>query len=181
MRLFKINEITYGWFEAELGKCNIEVSDYLGYDMPCKLLVKLINIIQMKSKEEVVYLMNEPGAELLKISGNDTEIIFELLDIDKHSDDLKYDADEREELVNCTKCLGSYSESFASVVDNFVSEFALYENGNGRKMYETHWGIFPQKEFDELKSIAFSINSKQEKKNKLFCTTFLKKNSLWHK
>lgn len=68
----------------------------------------------------------------------DKNIVFEWLDINKCSDELQCDVDEISELVNCTRRLGSYSESIASVVDNFVSEFALYENGNGRKMYETH-------------------------------------------
>jgi len=44
------------------------------------------------------------------------------------------------------------------LIDSIVTEYALYETGNGRDYYEANWEDFPQVEYNKLKKIAFELD-----------------------
>lgn len=171
---FKINSISYGWFEICIGLhlCT-GVSDFLGYDMPEKLLSKVIRVIR-ENTEEWLYLMDEPGAAMLHIYRKDEQIHFVEYDLSVTSDELNRE-DEAAERDKCAQCLFEFDVDIRNAVDGLVTEFSLYENGNGRMLYEKHWGGFPVKEFEELKELAFQLQKNAGKYHGLLCTTFLKK------
>lgn len=173
MKCIKINSIEYGWFEARMGSLLIEASDFLGYDMPKKLLEKVLRLVKGKSVEEWLYLMNEPGAGMLKISFHGQQILFEYFELSKCSYDL--DTSEEDEKDNCGECIGSVVMKVQQAVDELVAEFSLYENGNGRKLYEMHWMSFPVKEYEELKAVAFGLDKKAGEYDGLFCVSYLEK------
>lgn len=168
---FKINSISYGWFEMCIGSNLCEVSDFLNYDMPQKFLSKVMQVIN-NNTEEWLYLLNEPGAAMLHIYIVDSRIYFAEYGLSVASVELNCE-DESAERTKCEKCWFDFDIDIQNAVDGIVTEFSLYENGNGRMMYEKHWGEFPEKEFGRLKEYAFQLQEKAGKYDDLFCTTFL--------
>lgn len=170
MKCFKIEEISYGWFEFSIGKHWAAVSDFLSYDMPREFLSKLIKVLEKSSKERI-YLMYEPRAELMEIFPQGDKIAVKIYSMDKHSYELSPVIEEESGSIGDCKFLAEFEK--ASLTDDVVAEFSLYEKGNGRKCYEKNWGEFPQKEYDELKRIAFEINKNQSEFNELKCVDYL--------
>ena len=161
MKCFKIDSIEYGWFEFRIGMYYVEASDFLGYDIPTEFISKLIKVLK-ESPKEWVYVMNEPGADIMEILRSDNAIIINVYSMNKPSSELSRDIEE--ELKNIGNCEFSISFKIPELVDAVVTEYALYENGNGRKYFEMNWGGYPQREYDELKRIAFEINKNLGKK-----------------
>lgn len=164
---FKMEALEYGWVTMRICKDWINGSDYLGYDLPKELLRKVWNVLQEDGKEEWLYLMDEPGAEIMQISHNDGKVHLAVYDLSKECFDLS--SKEEDEKDNCGKCRFHYDFAPAEMVDGLVSEFYLYENGNGRALYETHWAKFPVDEYEKLKNLAFELDRKQSKFHKLYC------------
>ena len=170
---FKINSIAYGWFEVQIGTIYMDASDYLGYDMPQKLLDKVYNIVTGNAAEEWLYFMDEPGANLLHITSKDGRVFFREYGSDKYSSDLSED-----ESLEGKSVIGYHYEiavDMQDVVDNLVAEFSLYEKGNGRTLYKKHWGAFPERSYHKLKELAFQMGKKADQYHKLFCVTYLEK------
>lgn len=170
MKCFKIDSIEYGWIEFRIGGHYVEASDFLEYDMPTEFLSKLIKVLKESSKEWV-YLMNEPGANIMEFQRSDNRIVINAYSMNKPSHELSKDI--AEELKNIGDCSFSISLNIPELVDAVVTEFSLYETGNGRKCYDMNWGNYPQKEYDELKKIAFEINKNLSKYDSLTCVDFL--------
>ena len=171
MKCFKIDSIGYGWFEFRIGMYYVESSDFLGYDMPTEFLSKLIKVLKESSKEWV-YVMNEPGADIMEFLRSHNAIKINIYSMNKPSDELSRDIEE--ELKNIGNREFSISINIPELVDAVVTEYSLYENGNGRKCFDMNWGGYPQKEYDELKRIAFEINKNLSKYDSLKCVEFLK-------
>ncbi len=171
MKCFKIDSIGYGWFEFRIGMYYVESSDFLGYDMPTEFLSKLIKVLKESSKE-YVYVMNEPGADIMEFLRSDNAITINVYSMNKPSSELSRDI--AQELENIGDREFSNSFNIPELVDAVVAEYSLYENGNGRKCFDMNWGGYPQKEYDELKRIAIEINKKQGNYDSLNCVEFLK-------
>lgn len=169
MNWFKIQSIEYGWWTAEIGGAYIECSDYLDYDMPKELLRKILRLLKGSSVEEWLYIMDEPGASMICIQLNYNKINFAEYDSLKTS----YELNLHEKKENCGKCIYTTDVDVKNVVDGLVTEFSLYENGNGRALYENHWMKFPIDEYEELKLYAFELQKNAREYDELFCTTFL--------
>lgn len=168
---FKINSISYGWFNMCIGSHLCGASDFLDYDMPRKFLSKVIRVIN-NNTEEWLYLMGEPGASMLHIYLADERLHIAEYSLSIDSTDLDPE-DESTERDKCEECWFNIDIDIQNAVDGIVTEFSLYENGNGRKLYENHWGAFPEKEFDELKKYAFHLQENAGEYDDLLCTTFL--------
>lgn len=168
---FKINSISYGWFDVCIASNLIEVSDFLNYDMPQKFLSKVIRVLN-ESTEEWLYLMNEPGASMLHIYLKNNWIHFAEYSLSVDSTELN-DEDEEADRDKCEECRFDVAIDIQNAVDGIVTEFSLYENGNGRMLYEQHWDAFPAKEFEKLKEYAFRLQEKAGEYDGLLCTTFL--------
>ena len=169
---FKINNISYGWFDMCIGPHLSTASDFLGYDMPKKFLYKVLRVIKGNT-EEWLYLMDEPGAGILHIYMKDGKVHFAEYSLSVSSDELSYE-DEEAEQDKCEKCWYDIAVDIQNTVDGIVTEFSLYENGNGRILYEKHWGAFPAEEFEKLKEYAFQLQENAGEYDNLLCTTFLK-------
>lgn len=170
---FKIDRLMYGWINFRIAEYCLEASDFLNYDLPKKLIEKIIRLIKDISDEEWLYVQNEPGAEIMCLDKTDNGICFSNYSCKKESYELD-PKDEKGEQFSRDQKLFSIEIDFSDIIDSLVSEFSLYENGNGRKLYEYHWGEFPCKEFIEIKNIAFDMDLKKQKGDELFCSTFLK-------
>lgn len=171
MKCFKIESIEYGWFEYRIGNHYLEASDYLGYDIAKEFLIKLIKVLK-KSSEEWMYIMNEPRATLLEFIPVEDTISICAYSMNKPSYDLSSNIEE--EIKNIGECEFSIGIAKSEFVDAVVTEYSLYENGNGRNCYELNWGDYPQNEYNELKKIAFEINKNMGKYDSLKCADFLK-------
>ncbi len=169
---FKIESISYGWFTMRIGSDICDVSDFLGYDMPKKFLDKVLRVIS-NNTEEWLYLMDEPGAGILHIYLENEKVYFEEYNLSVNSDELNNENEEAEWNKRCGNSWLHIGVSICDVVDGIVSEFALYENGNGRMLYEEHWGEFPLREFEAIKRYAFRLEESAGKYDGLFCATFL--------
>lgn len=171
MKCFKIESIEYGWFDFRIGKHYFIASDYLGYDMPKEFLDKLIKVLKESSKEWL-YVMNEPGATIIELTSvDDTTISIQSYSISKHSYDLSPNIEE--EIRNKGACDFSITIAKLDLIDDVITEYSLYDNGNGRKYYELNWGDFPQSEYNELKQIAFEANKNLSQLDSLKCVDFL--------
>lgn len=155
----------------DIGSKLCEASDFLGYDMPKKFLSKVIRVIS-ENTEEWLYMMDEPGASMLHIYLKDERVHFAEYSLSVTSDELNCE-DEEAERDKCEECLFNIDVDIQSAVDGIVTEFSLYENGNGRMLYEKHWGAFPMKEYEKLKKYAFQLQVNAGKYDGLLCTTFL--------
>ena len=58
-------------------------------------------------------------------------------------------------------------------LDNLVTEFSLYENGNGLCLYQENWMNFPSEEFHILKDLARSM-VKNKEDSELFFNTYMR-------
>ena len=165
---FKILGIDYGWFYMWIGPNHmIEGSDYLGYDLPKLFLSKVWNVLQKDGNEEWLYLMDEPHGYIMRIAYDAGRVHLSEYPLTKECHHLSHK--EEDEKDNCGECIFRKDWEMEDFVDSLVSEFYLYENGNARELYELHWMPFPDEEYEKLKKLAFEIDKKMPKYEKLYC------------
>lgn len=175
MNVFEIHKIRWGWFEvcftphAEK-QGFLTNSDYLQCDAPALLLEALGDLLEGKSREKWLCWQDEPGAYVLHIGIEEKNFSVEIYYSKKDSLDLPFSgeelADDLDELV--------YSEVFEArnLLDDVLTEFGLYENGNGLRLYNKHWGDFPQKEYHRLRQCARELDKTLGKYDKMFCFSY---------
>lgn len=178
MTWFKIESIRYGGFAMTAGELYCKASDRCGYDMPRKFLEKIVRLVTGESDREYLYLMAESGASMLVLSAGRCRIHLDVYDLKADCDALP--AVEREAYSLLGDCYANLAVTIPEAVDDLVTEFSLYENGNGKALYESHWMPFPQEPFDALKSIAFQIEEEMEGSLEMLCTTYLKPEDVMH-
>lgn len=174
MTWFKIESVHYGWFGMSAGQIYFKASNYTDYDMPRRLLEKIVRLISGESEREYLYLLAEPHAALLVLSVTHSRICMEAYDLIRDSNDLP--RQERDALGLLGECWANLAVLIPDAADDLVTEFSLYENGNGRALYETHWMPFPQDAYDALKALAFRFAGERmedEDMDELMCTTYL--------
>ncbi len=175
MNTFEIHKIRYGWFEvcftphAEKQGW-LTNSDYLQCEAPTNFLNALSDIFEGKTTEEWQCWQDEPGAYILHIELVEGEILVEIFGSKSDSEYLNEDRHRGEKLISEVDEL-FYRETFEPqyLLDDVITEFSLYENGNGLRMYEKHWGKFPKVEYHRLRKCAAEINNTLDKYSKMFC------------
>lgn len=174
MNTFEIHGIRYGWFEVCFTPHSekqgwLTNSDYLQCDAPKYFLDALANILEEKSGEEWLCWQDEPGAYILRLALENGKVAVEIF-LAPDSMELPY---RGAELASAEKEF-EYGNSFdiMELLDDVIVEFSLYENGNGLAVYNRHWDVFPEKEFQRLKRFAVSFNKGLDKYHKLFCLTY---------
>lgn len=171
MLLFEIHNIAYGWFEVcflphSNKACIIENSDYLNCDAPKLLLGSLADLADGVRKEQWLCWQDEPGAHIIHLSLSEENITVGIYSTDKTSKELPYSGDTlKQEIKECRFC-NDFEVSY--LIDEVLTQFSLYEKGNGLKLYNEHWGNFPQKEYDRLKIYAERLNQKRDKYDEMF-------------
>ena len=171
MKCFKIEAIEYGWFECRIGNHYLEASDYLGYDVSREFLVKILGVLA-GAPEEWIYVMDEPGANIIKLSLEHNKILINIYSTNKTSYDLSKNIEDGIKYIGeCEFLIDIAKEEF---IDAVITEYSLYELGNGRDYYEKNWMNFPQNEYDELKRIAFELNRSLKGADSMQCVEFLK-------
>ncbi len=113
--------------------------------------------------------MGEPCADILHIVKEKNEIKLELFDTIEES----YEIDLNNMKPYCKKCYATYQTEWITFLDNLVTEFSLYENGNGLCLYQENWMNFPSKEFHILKDLARSM-VKNKEDSELFFNTYMR-------
>ena len=175
MNTFEIHGIRFGWFQicftphAEK-QGFLTNSDYLGCDAPALFLDALASILEKRTHEEWLCWQDEPGASVLRLTLEDEKVAVGIFTAEKDSLELPFSGAE---LAREEKAL-EYENSFEikRLLNDVLVEFSLYENGNGRALYDKHWGEFPEKEFLRLKSFAAKFNKGLDKYGKMFCLTY---------
>ena len=152
MNIIKIDSIEYGWFvfsfKTNSGIKYIEVSDYADFDMPKYFLKKILMLVENRSNEESVFLMSEPGLEMLTLSKENDNIVFSNYLLKNSLYDANSTSEREYEIIG---------KSFELIIDkkklldNILIEFSLYEKGNGKKLYERNWMPFPKVEYSKIK------------------------------
>ncbi len=175
MNIFEIHAIRWGWFDvcftphAEKHGF-LTNSDYLQCDAPALFLEALGDMLEGMSREKWLCWQDEPGAYILHIGIDEKNISVEIYDSKKDSLDLPYSggelAGEIDELI-----YGNVFE-IRHLLDDVLVQFGLYENGNGLRLYNKHWGDFPQKEYHRLRQCAGDINKTLGKYEKMFCFSY---------
>jgi len=150
--LFKIFRISHGWFEVYIGgEFSLINSNYLGCDAPMLLLEALCDMLEEKTAESWLCWQDEPRACILNIEKQDERFFMRIYNADKESKSLDYNGMSLSEHI--TECVYKSEEIFTTAVKNIVEEFSLYENGNGRGIYNAHWGEFPEQQYTRLKKL----------------------------
>ena len=173
MNVFEIHKIGYGWFEvcftphAEKQGWLIN-SDYLCCEAPTNFLNALADIFEGKIKEEWQCWQDEPGAYILHMELVESELLVEIFGSKSDSEYLNEHRGEKlipevDELI--------YRDTFEPqyLLDDVITQFSLYENGNGLRLYEKNWGNFPKVEYHRLRKCAAEINNTLDKYRKMFC------------
>lgn len=174
MNTFEIHSIRYGWFQVCFTPHDekqgwLTNSDYLQCDAPALFLDALANILEKCSNEEWLCWQDEPGAYILRLALEDGNIAVEIF-TGKDSLYLPYRgaelANEEKEIyyVNCFE--------IDKLLDDVLTEFSLYEKGNGLRLYNKHWGDFPQKEYHRLRQCAREIDKTLGNYDKMFCFSY---------
>lgn len=175
MNVFEIHKIRYRWFEVCFTPHDekqgwLTNSHYLGCDAPALFLDALGNILEQKTQEEWLCWQEEPGAYILRLAIEDGSFWVEIFTAEKDAIDLpqrgeKLSREEKEFIY------GNYFE-IKELLDDVLTEFSLYENGNGLALYNRHWGEFPEKEYQRLRKFAAEFNKGLDQYGKLFCLTY---------
>lgn len=175
MNTFEIHGIHYGWFQVCFTPHGekqgwLTNSDYLQCDAPALFLEALANILEKKSHEEWLCWQDEPGAYILRLALENGKVAVEIFFAEKDSLDLPYSGAE---IAFEEKTL-EYGNSFEikQLLNDVLVEFSLYENGNGRALYNKHWDKFPEKEFLRLKRFAAEFDKGLDRYSKMFCLTY---------
>lgn len=147
--IFKISAIEHGWFGIKIGENYIECSNYLGYDIPKMLLKIFSNLFEKKSHKEWLCWQNEPGAYIMQLTAWGGVLTIKVYS--SKAEAYKIGTSEDSLKPNCNECLFEAGFDFTAAARSLLKEFALYENGNERLLYEKHWMEFPQKEYEALK------------------------------
>lgn len=178
MNTFEIHGICYGWFHVCFTPHDekqgwLTNSDYLGCEAPTNFLVALADLFEGKTKEEWQCWQDEPGAYILHMELTEGKVLVEVFGSKSDSADLHEHRGEKlipevDELF--------YRNTFEPqyLLDDVLTEFSLYENGNGLKMYTNNWGEFPKREYYRLRECAKKVNETLDKYRKMFCFNYYK-------
>lgn len=175
MNFFEIHKIRYGWFEVCFAPHDEKSgwlinSDYLCCDAPVLFLEALADILEGKKRREWLCWQDEPGAAVLLLELCENDILVEIYYSDKDSMELPFSGAELEPEAKELVYRGCFETH--RLLDDILIEFGLYENGNGLKLYNKHWGEFPQKEYHRLRKCAAEINKTLDKYDKMFCFSY---------
>jgi hypothetical protein len=159
MLLFKIFRISYGWFDVCIrGQFYLTNSDYLFCDAPMLLLEALSDLLENKVEESWLCWQEEPEAHILNLERQDDRLIIRVYEADKDSYDLDHSGMDLSKHIK--QCVFQTEEDIIKAAKNIVEEFSLYENGNGRNIYDAHWGDryeqwgkFPERQYNRLKKL----------------------------
>jgi len=152
MLLFKIFSISHGWFDVYIGgQFCLTNSNYLGCDAPMLLLEALGNMLENKTDESWLCWQDEPCACILNLQKQDDRLIVRIYVADKDSCSLSFCGTDLSDHI--TECVFKTEENITTAAKNILKEFSLYENGNGRGIYDAHWGEFPDQQYIRLKKL----------------------------
>ena len=150
MELFRITEISDGWFTAMLcGEYELMCSDLWFEDPPLELLSALAALSESDGMRFVSF-KGEPGADILKLS-----VIGDELEITVYSTDCPSEGmlpDSGASLQNyCTDILYSKTVSRDGFISDVIKEFDRFAHDSAAKAYVREWNRFPASELDRLK------------------------------
>lgn len=171
---FMIERIEYGWFKAFVGGCRLVSSNVADGDAPRELLECVAQVLMDGAQAGWVAWRGEPEALIMELRLDGTDAAIRLWSSSLDAFEL---GEEEAELRECrVETVAETKVSAIELLDAVVSAFALYANGNGRALYEAHWGEFPDGAFDRLKAFALDISRRREAKDEdagLYCGTFM--------
>lgn len=157
--LFKILSISHGWFMVDFNRQFILTnSDFMGCDAPALFLNALGDLLDGKVSEQWLCWQDEPGAYILRLERDCERLIIEIFDAIRDSDSLEYCGACLEKDIGNRVYKGE--DKIKPFVKTVITEFGLYENGNGKQLYQSHWGAFPHKQYDRLKKSIRSLHMK---------------------
>lgn len=149
--LFRIKEISDGWFEAVLcGEYELTCSDLWLCDPPRELLKALSDIADSDSRHFISF-KGEPGAEIVEFSSNGNEMKICLYYTSFASESLLPDSGEELEKY-CEDVVFFEVVRKDLFIENVIKEFDRFSDAAGRHQYEKEWDRFPISQFERLKS-----------------------------
>lgn len=149
---FKIIEISHGWFEVDFNRQFILTnSGYLGCDAPALLLAALGNLMEGRAPVQWLCWQDEPGANILKLTAKEEQLIVEIYDTDIEAYHLEHSGDSLAKHISA--CRYRFEADIKEAANVILAEFGLYEKGNGRHQYRIHWGDFPGQAYGRLKQL----------------------------
>lgn len=169
MNAFKIYAIQHGWFEICIGSYFAECSKYAGSDSPKELLKAALRLTENAAQDEWLRWPNEPDAVIMHISKKGSSLEIKLFAATKAAYTLPASGVALKGY--CGECLGMAKEETTAFLDDMLTEFSLYENGNGLSLYKKHWEAFPEEEYHQLKKAVRSL-AKQAGNKRLFFESY---------
>lgn len=148
MQNVKIESIRHGWFAMRFGGYEIDCTNVFEHDTPMKLLQAVYDLVQKNDETKIVRWDGEPGAQIMCLERIEDEILITVYETSKSAYDLNCSAEQM--MRYCGEVKWSMKMDFSEFIDELVTEFWLYENGNGLNLYERNWMRFPNKSFEKL-------------------------------
>lgn len=170
MKTLKIESIKNGWFEMRYGNFFIDCSSYLWNDTPKNLLSAVNNLLGKKSEVEWICWDDEPGAIIMSIEVAEDNMVVTVYQASKSAYDLTRSSKGLSD--SCGEKGWSLIMETRKFVDELATEFSLYKDGTGNRMYNKHWMEFPQKEFADLMAYAVELSKEKGKRDRMFCISY---------
>ena len=133
---FYIADISNGEFQMIINDHLFTMEKHMAYDVPNTILRALADLIEGKESEVEITWSGLGFVEY--------ELILRRVD---------------DNLYINTECERS-NDNIIRMAKAVLWQFELYENGNGRKRYDSHYIPFPQQEYDRLKQLVKSSKNK---------------------
>ena len=159
MQNVKIESIRHGWFAMRFGGYEIDCTNVFEHDTPMELLQAVYDLVKKNDETKIVRWDGEPGSEIMCLERIEDEILITVYETSKSVYDLNCSAEQM--MRYCGEEKWSVKMDFSEFVDELVTEFWLYENGNGRILYEKNWMQFSLSTFERLMSSVMEISKRK--------------------
>ena len=166
----RLDSIRYGWLNMTFGTHCVEGSDFRFCDSPRRLLEAVANVLDNPDRTEYVLWTDEPGAVIMRVEMTDGK--FEISLFRSSEDSLSIGISQPELKECCAGLCWTQTCEIKKLVDDLTVDFSLYENGNGRALYEQHWMPFPDEEYRRLKHHAFALEKTLGEYENMLVTTY---------
>lgn len=152
VNLFSITDISDGWFETRIfDEYKLLCSDLWLADPQASFLSALYDVYASEC-ERYISFKGEPGADILKMISECNKLhIYVYNSLSASESMLPNEGAELEKYMG--KLLYEKSVDKDDFVKAVLAEFERYADGEMKALYEKNWELFPQKEFDRLKSM----------------------------
>lgn len=155
-KLFELR-LSDGWCDIRIhNSYELCCSDLWRADSPRLFLSALCRILNGES-EQFVSFKGEPGVDIAKLSRDGENLTISVYDADI-MDEFAVENDGKTLEKHCRRKLYETTVSVSAFVGEVIEAFQEYSAEEKRTEYEKLWDLFPEQDFENLKTLRGQIN-----------------------